>query len=85
MPQTVTDSARLEAATWQARRALAAGLHGNTHERSRIANRMYDTLEQCQYPYLTTSRLIKRIGHKKSLVLGLSRPLIDLALKMDIN
>ena len=79
----ITDNARLEAAFHQAKAALRAGLHGDADEKARVTNRMYDTLEQCQYPFFTTSRLIKRIGHKKAVVLGLSRPLIDLAIKME--
>jgi hypothetical protein len=83
MQTQVTDNGRLEAAFHQAKTALRAGLRGQQEEKARATNRMYDTLEACQYPYFTTSRLIKRLGHKKSVVLGLGRPLIDLALKME--
>lgn len=81
--QQVTDNGRLEGAYHQAKSALRAGRRGDRNEFARIANRMYDTLEACTYPHLTTARLIRRIGHKKALVLGFHRPVINLALKFD--
>jgi hypothetical protein len=81
--QTITDNARLEGAYFQAKLALRLGLHKQPHERDRAINRMYDTLDACERPYLTTGLLIRRLGHKKSVVLGLSRPLINLSLRAD--
>lgn len=83
--QTVTDNMRLPGAYHQALTALRHGRNGNEAEKNAAVGRMYDTLEACEYPYFTTSRLIKQLGRPKSLVLGLSRPLINLALKMEWN
>lgn len=83
--QNITDSARLHGALHQANTALRYGRQGKFADRDAAINRMYDTLEACQYPFYTTSRLVKAIGPGKSLVLGIKRPLIDLALKMETN
>lgn len=83
--QQITDNARLNGALHIANTALRFGRQGNNVERDRAINRMYDVLETCQYPYYTTSRLVKRLGRGKSLVLGLRKPLIDLALKMETD
>lgn len=83
--QNVTDNMRFHAALHQANTALRYGRQGKKHDRDAATNRMYDTLEACQYPYLTASRVIREIGPKKAQVLGLRQPLIDLALKMETH
>lgn len=83
--QNVTDNMRFHAALHQANTALRYGRQGHLDDRDAATNRMYDTLEACQYPYLTVSRVIREIGPKKARVLGLRPRLIDLALKMDVH
>lgn len=83
MTQFISDNALLHAAYNQAFAALRAGK--GTYDYARAQNRMFDTLERCKYPRLTTMRLAKWIGPSRAMVLGIDRPIINLGLTLEME
>lgn len=64
----------------QAKAALRCGRNGDAEGFAVHQNRMYDVLENANYPYLATTMLVRALGRSKAMVLKIDRPIINLAL-----
>lgn len=77
---TTLTERRAHAAEWCAKQALRAGRRGDEHGFAVYQNRMYDVLEESEYPVHTTMHMVRYLGRSKAMVLRVETPIINLAL-----
>lgn len=81
MNQFISHNALLYSAVHQAQTALRYGRNHDEHAQVQAQNRMCDTIERAQYPNLLLRHLVQQVGRGKAMVLGVERPIINLALQ----
>jgi len=80
MTEFIGHNQLLAAAVHQAHTALRYGRNRDEHAQVAAQNRMCDTIERAQYPNLLLRHLVQQVGRGKAMVLGVERPIINLAL-----
>lgn len=82
MQTTIVERAAL-VAEWQARAALRCGRNGDDTGFLTHRIKLENFIDLQPYPNLTTCGMVQLLGRNKAMVLGVSKPLINNALRME--